>query len=476
MFDYPAFAALIRQKRSEKRWSQENFAEAAFGNPARKSEISKFENGRKQPNETTIRALCTALDISTAEMAPIRTGGATAKQLDQIPTLSRKDLELLAYHFEIPGAVDMRDEDLRGLLEDKAKEYRALRQQIATLPENIAEILKIKQAAQQAADALDFERVEDLLTIADIADTAAAAQTKMTRANNALLRNRPEQAFDIYCAIADSFRSADPAAPAQIRTQLYKPLWDHGLRYGGPGLQLAERMLQDATALLPENADPRLRAAITTEIAGAQQLQAIRLAGPAGADMLGRAVATYRDFLDREDSGTDASLWAATQNNLGIALRNQGTRTAGAEGTDLLAQAVAAYREALTVFTRDDHPVDWAMTQNNLGAALQDQGSRTAGAKGTELLAQAVAAYREALTVYTPEDHPVQWAMTRENLAIAEQTIADHPGTTDPAPHLRAALDHVEAALQVYDPEHMSYDHGTATELRDDLLARLDAL
>ncbi len=65
--------------------------------------------------------------------------------------------------------------------------------------------------------------------------------------------------------------------------------------------------------------------------------------------------------------------------------------------------------------------------------------------------------------------------MTRENLALCELDRADHSATTDPRPHLEAALDHVKAALTVYDPEHMPYDFGTASALRDDIKARLQA-
>ena len=163
---------------------------------------------------------------------------------------------------------------MRGYLEDKAKEYRALRQQIAALPENIADILKIKQAAEEAAKALDFEKVEELLAVADFADTAMAAQTKLTRASNALLRGKPEQAFEIYSAVADSFWSADPSAPAQLRTQLFKPLYDHGLRYGGAGLQLAERILKEALETLPKDIGDEKRLFARLPIAYSRWLEA----------------------------------------------------------------------------------------------------------------------------------------------------------------------------------------------------------
>ncbi|MEP1013331.1 MAG: tetratricopeptide repeat protein, partial [Paracoccaceae bacterium] len=123
-----------------------------------------------------------------------------------------------------------------------------------------------------------------------------------------------------------------------------------------------------------------------------------------------------------------------------------------------------------------DHPVAWAMTQNNLGAALGDQGNRTDGSKGADLLEQAVTAYRAALEVRTRTDHPVSWASTQENIATVLKDRALRSDAKDSATDLAAALDAVDLALEVYDPEHMSYRHGTATELRQRILSAIDAL
>jgi len=577
LLDVTAFAALIKRKRGEARLTQETLAQDVFGDSARKADISRLENAKvANPQEATVQKICTALNISAAEMEPIRQSRLSAAQLDQIPTLSRKDLQTLAAMFEIVGAFDMGDEELRGYLEDKANEYRALRQQIATMDDTITEIAQLKDAAEDAAKALDFAEVEKLLASADFAETAINAQTKITRANNALIRNRTEQAFDILAAVADSFRSSDPMAPAQIRLQLEDILYSHGLRYGSDGMALSERMIRDALADLPKEETPQLWADAQNSLAVALANQGTRTDGPKGADLLAEAVTACRAVLDvytqhdypeqwattlnnlgnalqeqgsrtdglkgadllaeavsayraalevftRQDhpvqwattqnnlgnalrgqgirtdglKGADllaqavtafrAALevrtrqdhpvqWATTQNNLGGALRNQGTRTDGPKGTDLLAQAVTAYRAALDVYTRQDHPVDWAMTQNNLGNALGDQGNRTNGPKGANLLAQAVTAYRAALEVRTRQDHPVQWATTQLNIALTQRDLSRHDSCPDPHAALEAALVAVDDALTVYDPDHMSYDHGTATRLRDAILADIAAL
>ena len=124
--DVTAFAALIKRKRGQARLTQETLAQDIFGDSARKADISRLENGRvKNPQEATIQRLCQALNISDAEMEPIRQSRPSAAQLDQIPTLSREELENLALRFGIEGVFDRTDPDLRQLLTKKAEEYRA---------------------------------------------------------------------------------------------------------------------------------------------------------------------------------------------------------------------------------------------------------------------------------------------------------------------------------------------------------------
>ncbi len=423
MLDLIALGALIKAKRGQAKITQETLALDVFGDSTRKGDISRIENAKTTPQEATLQKLCVALNISDAEMLPIRTGGASAKQLDQIPTLSRDQLELLAARFEIEKAHDKGDDELRHLLNDKAEEYRNLRHQIAALDDAHSEIAEIKAAAEQAASDLDFEKVETLLEVADVADTAISAQTKMTRATNMLMLGRIEKAYDILSAVADSFRSVDPKLPAQFRLELEDQLYQHGLRYGSDGMAYSERMIRDALSQLDETTQP--------------------------------------------------VLWASAQNSLAIALKDQGTRTSGAEGAALLAQSVTAYQSALRIHTEAEHPVHWAATQNNLAAALQEQGTRTSGPEGAALLAESVTSYQSALRIYTEAEHPVQWAMIQENMAIVELEIAQYDTTTDPRAHLVAARAHIERALTVFDPTHMPYDHDTATELREHIRAAL---
>lgn len=361
-------------------------------------------------------------DAQSAKLDEVlrRLGGFDAA-LANPDAVSVEDLQTIAIQFG-EGKLTERAALLEYLTQ-KAEEYRRYRDQIARLDDRVAAIANLKGAAQDAADRLDFDEVEELLARVDEVETGIAAETKEARAANALLRGRVEQAFDILSAAAEGFRGIDRLEPARRRLGYEDLLYQHGLRYGGVGLAKAAEMCRAALA--------DLSAAETPE------------------------------------------LWAVTQNDLGNALRDQGNCIRGAEGETLLGEAVTAYRAALRVWTEGDHPVHWAMTQNNLGAALRNQGSRIAGAEGATLLGDAVTAFRAALRVRTIETHRVQWAETQENMAIAELELADHDATTEAEPHPEAALSHVAAALLVYDPEHMAYNHGTATRLREDILGQL---
>ncbi|MEM1429613.1 MAG: hypothetical protein AAGG09_09160, partial [Pseudomonadota bacterium] len=304
MFDRDAYGALVRRKRGEKRLSQENLAEDALGDPGRKGDISRIENGKTAPHETTILKINAQLNISDAEMEPIRNSASAAAKLGNLPTLSRDELELLASRFEVEKPHDKTDAALRELLGQKAEEYRSYRAQIDAIDDRVASLHNLKAEAQGAAERLDFDEVETLLARVDEVETEIVAESKELRAGNALLRNRPEDAFRHFSAAADAFANINTLEPARRRLRYEDQLYKHGLRYGGAGLALSAQMIRAASATLSETETPRE--------------------------------------------------WADAQNALAIALETQGTRTAGPDGAALLAEAVDAYRAALRVRTEAD--------------------------------------------------------------------------------------------------------------------------
>lgn len=495
----------------------------------RKGDISKLETGRiHNPTAPTVHALAKALGISDEEIDQLqrRVKMSASEQLDNIAALDRDALELLAGRFDIAGAHSMGDGAIREELTKRAEDWRKLRAEVDAIPDTYRKLTNLKAAAQDAIDRVDPDEVENLLSQVHYTELDEAARSAELRADNALARGDLDLAYRVLNSAANSFEAVDALEPVRRKLRYWQVFYAHGLRYGGAGLALSAQMIRDALTAGLETDAPLLSAKAQTDIATSLASQGIRITGPEGAELLAEAVDSYRAALRvyteaehpldwamtmqnlgnaleiqgarATEPGGGALLaeavesyraalrvyteadhpvdWAMTMQNLAIALKTQGTRTAGPEGAALLAEAVESYRAALHVRTEADRPVQWAMTMQNLAGALQIQGTRTAGPEGAALLAGAVKSFRAALRVRTEAEHPVGWAMTQLNLATTEKARAEHDATKDPRPHLEAALEHVDAALRVYDPEHMPYDHGRATELREKIVVRLKAL
>lgn len=529
----------MAERRAELRLTQGQLAALVWpgdsnAETTRKGDISKLESGKvPNPQATTVQRIAKALEIE-AEIDALRQRAqlTPAQQLEVIPTLSRDQLELLASRFGILAPHDRTDGDLRGLLTDKATEYRALKAQIDALLAKFPQLGNVVAEARARLDDGDTEGVrqmvrdarqvlhdahlrEGLEQDAELVELDAAAL---------LLDNRVDEAFAQLSAAADSFASIDPLEPAQRRLAYADRLYQHGLRYGGPGLALAARMLREALARIDRATQPRLWASAMHDLANSIRIRGTRTAGIEGLELLSSASTAYRAALKESPKTTHAVNWATINNDLGVALRNQGMRCLGSKGTALLNEAINAYHAALDVFTQQEHPlvwssaqnnlgnalldlggraetpgatllllqeansaylsalkvrnkgafpVEWATTQHNLAASLMIQGASTAGPRGAALLELADAAYSSALEVRSPQAHPVDWAMTQENLAILHEAIARHDTCTDPVPPLRVALQHVDAALTIYDPVHLPRNYQQTTALRERILAAL---
>ncbi|MEM8801813.1 MAG: helix-turn-helix domain-containing protein [Pseudomonadota bacterium] len=455
MFDFVAYAALVKQKRGVLKLSQENLAADALGDPARKSEISRIENGRTNPNESTIQKLNAALGITEVEMAPIRQSRLKAKDLDNLGALDRDDLELLATRFQILDAPDLKPKQLRDLLHEKAKDYRALRKEVDDL-KNVAPRLANQHAA--AMDALDNLRIEEAEEILANAREVVVEQLREpleinaqlieTQAAAALTRGDVEAAYTLLASAADGFAAIDPAKQSQKKHDYMLRLHRQGERFGGLGFPKAIEMIKSALNDCTENST--MWAACKNALGMALQDQGRLSGGKDGSRLLAEAVTAYRDALTVTTRDEHPENWSMGLNNLATALADQGFRVPGEDGTRLLAEAVTACHDALTVRTRVDHPVEWAMTQNNLGTALANQGTRAVGEDGIRLLAEAVTAYSNALTVRTRDDHPMEWAMTLDNLGNALRNLSTRIRGNDGTRLVAEAVTAFQDALTVY--------------------------
>ncbi|MDJ0630960.1 MAG: helix-turn-helix transcriptional regulator [Rhodobacter sp.] len=519
--DLAAFAALIKRKRGERRLTQESLAIDVFGDPARKADISRIENARVQPQEATIQRLARALGITHAELDPVRTARPGARQLGEIPTLSRDELELLASRFDIPRPHALTDAQLRDVLTKKAEEYRAYRGQIEAIDERTAGLGDLKAAAQNAADTLDFEEVETLLAHAHEVETEIAAETAELRARNALLRGRAEQAHRLLSAAADSFAAIDSDAPLKRKWDHMLSFFDSGRSFGTAHLNLSRRLAQDIGNHL-DDGTKTLATVQMTEAAICESLA--RFApDPKGRELLHSAIDLCRQALKVLNKTDHPSEYAGAHTNMALAMQRLGMQSCCQIRESYFRQAINSHREALecidaetdrlksgTVranlaialsilavdlfdgidFSLFEESLDWfdqgmpiierdgegekiAQAQSDYGIALKEYGMRLNGRPGRVLLERSVEAQMSATSFFKPRDHPFQNAICRENLAFAELALADHDSVSDPAPHLRAALAHVEASLEVFDPAHMAANFAKATALRDRLRARL---
>lgn len=461
--------AEILEAREAQHFTQLSLAEEVFDDENYVRRIGDYETGKvKRPQAKVYRPICDFLGISAQrigelkalaadaesvtdnELADLRAEkGSLEKALFDLQTLTRAQLETLASRFELDRPYAASDGELIDFLSKKAQDYRALLADVDAIDDGLKRLSNLKSAARAAIESGDLEEVETLLSRVQEVELEEAAKTAELRANNALLRGKPDLAFRILTAAAESFAAIDPVEPLRKRFDYMRPLYLHGLRYGGEGLALGAAMLQDPRMAGLKTTDPVLWSKIQNNLANALQEQGTRTGGEAGTTLLAQAVTTYRAALEVLSKEAHPEAWSTTQNNLANALKNQGTRTDGEAGATLLAQAVNAYRAALEVRTRAAHPVDWATTQNNLATALKGQGIRTGGAAGAILLAQAVSACRAALEVTTQKAHPVAWATTQNNLANALHNLGIRTGREAGAILAAEAVTAYRAALEV---------------------------
>ena len=322
-----------------------------------RSVVGQLQGLDETTRATLIETLGARADLRRVEDKIDLLPGQFAALMEDLPNATRTELVAVAHRFEIERAEDLTDTALRRELEERAKDWHALRAQVAAIPETMQQLSNLKGAAQAAFDAGRFEEVETLLARVHEVELEEAAKTADLRAETALLRGRVDQAYHLFASTADSFAPIDPLEPARRRILRYvKPLHDHGRRYGGTGLQRGQDLLTQV---------------LTNDLRHADDL-----------------------------------LWAAGMNALAIGYQNLGIRTGGSEGAALLGQAVSAYRAALEVYTRADYPVDWAITQVNLAIAEVSLAQHDSCTDPAPHLRAALAHVEAALEVFDPEHMP----------------------------------------------------------------------
>lgn len=385
----------------------------------------------------------------------------------------RPEMNTLAGRFGHPDPEGAKLKDLKIFLQQKAEDLSRYKAQIEGIDDRTAELANIKVRAKDAVDRLEFDAVEMLLARVDQVETSISAETKELRAENFLLQSNVSAAFAHLSAAADSFQGIDPVEPARRRVEYADRLYQHGLRYSGPGFELASRMLQTALGQLSETKQPELWADVQNDLGRTLKGLGLHRTGAEGRALLAEAVSAYSAALRVWTISLYPARWAATQNNIGNALLNQGIRAEGklqiqllegAEGTfravlevrsklgdaqawartqmnlanlltthaelvegaqkiSLLHKSVAALRAARCVFSKEPKSENWAIAQTNLSASLQKLGSSTEGQRGVSFLTKASIACSAALCVFTRDSYPMHWAKVKNNLGLVLQEL-----------------------------------------------------
>ncbi|MEP6065654.1 MAG: hypothetical protein ABJ246_07450 [Paracoccaceae bacterium] len=249
---------------------------------------------------------------------------------------------------------------------------------------------------------------------------------------------------------------------------------------GNAGLVLLERSISAylaARKVYTCSSQPLKWAMIQTHLGTAFSAQSRRAELEKDAQkLLAQSEEAYRAALKVYTHKDHPMEWARTKNNLADTLSDMGRLCGGPEGARLSAQSAAELNAVCKIYMRDDQPMRWAGAQVNLGKALQLQGVLVGGATGADLITQSIEIYSEAQTVLTRVHDPINWAKTQKNISIALKDRASLSNIEQARVDLTKALKTIDSTLDIFDPEYMSYDHGTATEIRQQILSAIDAL
>jgi len=401
--------------------------------------IRELENGKvTRPQARNYLPLCETLNIdlptirklksmatdakaqSNAEFSEIiEDRGSVETALSEASRLSRSELETLAERFGIDDIYQRSRPEMVDLLEQKAKEYAALKAEIDAIDGKLIHLSNLKNAAKEAIASANLEEVEELLSVVQEVELDEAAKTAELRAQNALLRGNIEQAYNVLVAISDSFAVVNETEPARRRDQYRELLYQHGRRYGGNSLQRAIDLIRPAISTMKKLGHEEEWASYTLNLAVALQVLGTRLPGTEGINMLSESIKHYRSILWVFENSDQPITYALAKKNLADALQELGIRTHGAQGVALLAEAVATYRTALSIFGEHNHVAAVAITIQDYAVALKNQGCRSTGTMSLELLSESIKAYHAAIHVLNEDDHPRRWAMAMQNLANA---------------------------------------------------------
>ena len=262
---------------------------------------------RRDPNYRDGLTQALVIEVARAQGVALEVAERTDRGIQQILAkleagagLTRDELDDLAQDFGMSEPETLSPRELRGLLFEKAEDYRRLLTQVRALEEQDERIASLKLAAEQAVLELRLEDARRLIreagaiqraerTLPILKEQAALAETE---AQIALLGGDVDEAYHVLTSSAASFGPFDRKEMLRRHWTAWQSLHQHGVRYGGGGL-----------------------------------LRAI--------DLMRQVIAN----LNEREKGYDRAIMLSA---LGLSLRNQGERATGREALERLAEAADA--------------------------------------------------------------------------------------------------------------------------------------
>lgn len=464
------FGRLVRSYRDDLGLSVRDLAINVWNDEGRKASISRLENGHvANPAARTVQGLAQALDIPQHEIDSLRAPAPSLPlQLEGLSNARRDQLEALASRFEIDQVFEKSDAELRSLLDKKASEYRIYKRRLHELDGRMGELAELKAAAREAAAELKFDEYESLLRQVDESYSEMVVRAKEARARNALLRGRANDAYEGFVSAAETWRSLDHVHSMRKRLEYHRALFDHGLRFGGSGLERSADILRPTVGAGGYTA--QLRARALQNLANALANISIRSEGPASLTTMDEAIERYEEALLLVSIDHDGDIWAMVQQNLGAALSLRANWCDDAnERRVFLGRAIDAFRAALRLRPRESKPLEWAMTTQNVAVTLLEMANVTPGKDGLMLLGRAEKLLQETLSVRSRDAVPFDWALTQENLAIVSKALAERGSASERARHLASASGYIDAALKFFRTEGDTFYQEKATRLATEI-------
>lgn len=382
-----------------------------------------------------------------------------AGKLDNIQTQSRDTLDALALRFgeATPEALSL--PDLKAFLIEKARDYRALREELEALRGTTPRIDNVLSAVESAIETLDLGEAERLL--ASVRETTAEtlrkplednARIMEAQARIALMRGLPERAFHLLSGAADSFAALDPLEPPRRRLTYARAFYEYGERFGGPVTEMAERVALAILAVV-DSSNPGIFSE-AQNVLGLSLLAQGRYATDAhGDDLLERAVAAF----SAANTLAEGHLRGATLDNLALVRMTQSHRVAPPARTSLLRAAIEGSRAAIELFG-DDLP-SVARALNNLGNAYLMLADDLEGERLEDALDQAFAALDRATRLFGELGDIDNMAGARFGVATVFERQATAKGDSARRKH---AIDEFDRALQFYRDRKMPQDAAMA--------------